>query len=117
MKAASDRALEFVRHQALDVPGILGRDVTDWHIVDSTTIRLDDSLKHVFPGAGDYAAAKVHKRFSVGRGTLFDYSISPARDHDAPGCPPSAGILSIWVQILHCGSFANDRAAAFASWV
>ena len=84
MKAVSGRALDFVRQQALDVPGILGRDVTDWHIVDSTTIRLNDSLKHVFPGAGDYAAAKVHKRFSVGRGTLFNYSVSPARDHDAP---------------------------------
>ena len=84
MNAVADRALEFVRQQALDVPGILGRDVSDWHIVDSTTVRLDDSLMHVFPGAGDYAAAKVHKRFSVGLGTLYDYSISPAREHDAP---------------------------------
>jgi len=84
MKSVADRALEFVRQQALDVPGILGRDVTDWHIFDSTTVRLDDRLIHVFPGAGDYAAAKIHKRFSVGSGTLFDYSISPARDHDAP---------------------------------
>lgn len=84
MESVATRALEFVRKQGLDLPGILGRDVDDWHIVDSTTVRLDDRLMHVFPGAGDYAAAKIHKRFSVGRGTLFDYSISPAREHDAP---------------------------------
>lgn len=84
MKAVADRALDFVRQQPLDLPGLLGRDVSDWHIVDSTTVRLDDSLKHVFPGAGDYAAAKVHKRFSVGWGTLVGYNITPARDHDAP---------------------------------
>ena len=84
MKAVADRALEFVRQQALDVPGVLGRDVSDWHIVDSTTVRLDDNLMHVFPGTGDYAAAKIHKRFSVGLGTLYGYSISPAREHDAP---------------------------------
>jgi hypothetical protein len=84
MQTVATKALEFVRQQRLDVPGLLGRDVSDWHIFDSTTIRLDDSLKYVFPGAGDYAAAKVHKRFSVGRGTVVDYSISPAREHDSP---------------------------------
>jgi DDE family transposase len=84
MAQVARRMLDFVNRQPLDLPGLLGRDVRDWHIVDSTTVRLDDALTHVFPGAGDYAAAKVHKRFSVGLGTLVDYSISPARDHDAP---------------------------------
>src|SRR5690606_8654649 len=37
-----------------------------------------------YPGAGQYAALKVHKRFSVGVGTAVDYHVSPAREHDAP---------------------------------
>jgi len=36
------------------------------------------------PGTDDYAALKVHERFSVGIGTTIDYHLSPAREHDAP---------------------------------
>ncbi len=56
----------------------------DWHIFDSTTVRLHDALKGEYPGAGDYAALKIHKRFSVGLGTTIGYRLSPAREHDAP---------------------------------
>lgn len=83
MAAVAKRALSYARLQPLDLPGFLGRSVQDWHAVDSMTIKLDDALKEEFPGAGDYAALKVHKRFSIGLGTTVDYHLSPAREHDA----------------------------------
>ena len=58
--------------------------VSDWHVVDSTTIRLDDTLVDTFPGAGDYAALEIDKEWSVGTGNLVAYEISPAREHDSP---------------------------------
>ena len=67
-----------------DLPGWLGEYVDDWIIVDSSTVRLDGRLKGVYPGAGDYAALKIHKHFSVGVGTTLDYHVSPAREHDSP---------------------------------
>lgn len=76
------RALEYGKSMALDVPGLLGEHVTDWHIVDSSTVKLDNALMAEYPGTGDYAALKVHKRFSVGLGTAIDYHLSPAREHD-----------------------------------
>jgi putative transposase len=75
--------LQYAQTQPLDLPGILGC-VKDWRIVDSMTVRLHDSLKDVYPGAGDYAALKLHKTLSVGYGTVVDYHISPAREHDSP---------------------------------
>ena len=84
MQSVADRALAYARAQPLDLPGWLGEQVVDWHIVDSSTVKLDDDLRDAFPGAGSYAALKVHKRFSVGIGTTVDYRISPAREHDAP---------------------------------
>jgi putative transposase len=65
------------------LPGILG-GVTDWRVFDSTTVRLDDALIDTFPGAGEYAALKIHKEWSVGTGNLVGYEISPAREHDSP---------------------------------
>lgn len=65
------------------LPGILG-GVTDWRVFDSTTVRLDDALVDTFPGAGEYAALKIHKEWSVGTGNLVGYKITPARDHDSP---------------------------------
>ena len=47
-------------------------------------MRLDDALIDTFPGAGDYAALKIHKEWSVGTGNLLGYPITPARDHDSP---------------------------------
>ena len=65
------------------LPGML-RGVTDWRIVDSTTVKLDDALFAEWPGAGEYAALKIHKEWSVGNGNLVSYHLSPAREHDAP---------------------------------
>jgi putative transposase len=75
-------ALAYVKSMKCDLPGLLGEYVTDWHIVDSSTVKLDEALLGEYPGAGDYAALKIHKRFSVGRGTTIDYHLSPAREHD-----------------------------------
>ena len=65
------------------LPGILS-GVSDWRIVDSTTIALDDALIHAWRGTGDYAAIKIHKELSVGHGNLVSYHLSPAREHDCP---------------------------------
>jgi hypothetical protein len=84
MESIRDRALGYIATQSPDLQGWLGEHVRDWHIVDSSTVKLDARLKQEYPGAGDYAALKVHKRFSVGIGTAVAYHLSPARDHDAP---------------------------------
>lgn len=81
-ESVRDRALAHARSMKRDLPGVLGAHVTDWHIVDSTTIKLDKALFAEYPGTGDYAAIKVHKRYSVGVGTTIDYRLSPAREHD-----------------------------------
>jgi hypothetical protein len=78
-----DKAISIGQRQAKLLPGILG-GVTDWRVFDSTTIRLDDSLVDTFPGAGEYAALKIHKEWSVGTGNLTGYEITPAREHDSP---------------------------------
>ena len=84
MEDIRDRALAYAAAQPRDLPGWLGEHVRDWHIVDSSTVKLDDRLQSEYPGAGDYAALKIHKRFSVGLGTAVAYHLSPAREHDAP---------------------------------
>ena len=84
METVRDRALAYVARQRRDLPGWLGRYVKDWIIVDSSTVKLDDHLIGLYPGAGDYAALKVHKQFSVGIGTTIAYHLSPAREHDGP---------------------------------
>lgn len=83
MLGVRDRALAYARAQQLDLPGVLGKHVKDWHIVDSTTVKLPSAMMREYPGTGDYAALKLHKRFSVGAGTTVDYTMSPAREHDA----------------------------------
>jgi hypothetical protein len=82
MLAVRQRALSYARTLPRDLPGLLGDHVTDWHIVDSSTVKLNKALIAEYPGTGDYAALKVHKRFSVGLGTTLDYHLSPAREHD-----------------------------------
>lgn len=79
------RAIAYSAAQERILPGTLGT-VTDWRIVDSTTVRLRDSaaLLADYPGTGDYAAIKVHKTYSVGVGNLVAYHFSPAREHDGP---------------------------------
>lgn len=56
MLSVRDRALEYGKAMPLDVPGILGEHVRDWHIVDSSTVKLDKALLADYPGTGDYAA-------------------------------------------------------------
>ena len=61
-----ERAIATGQRQPPLLPGILG-GVTDWRVVDSTTVKLDDALVDTFPGAGDYAALKIHKEWSGDR--------------------------------------------------
>lgn len=82
MAAIRERALAYGNAMPRDLPGLLGEHVSDWHIVDSSTVKLDNALKAEYPGTGDYAALEVHKRFSVGLGTAVGYHLSPAREHD-----------------------------------
>jgi hypothetical protein len=82
MAALADRALAYARAQQVDLAGILG-GVKDWYIVDSTTVRVRDALQDECPGAGAYAALKVHKVLSVGCGAPVHYHFSPAREHDS----------------------------------
>jgi hypothetical protein len=80
MEGVRERTFAYARSQVVDLPAVFGRHVRDWHVVDSTTVKLDSRLKSEYPGTGDYAALKLHKRFSIGLGTLWDYHISPARE-------------------------------------
>ena len=83
MEGISDRALRYAGSLPADLPGVLGMHVKDWLIADSSTVKLDDALIDEYPGTGNYAALKVHKLFSVGRGTTIHYHLSPARQHDS----------------------------------
>jgi Transposase DDE domain len=57
--------------------------VTDWDIVDSTTVKVRDTLREDFPGTGDYAAIKIHQVLSGGGGAPVQDHVSPAREHDS----------------------------------
>jgi putative transposase len=81
MEVLAERALAYARAQQVDLSGPLC-GVTDWYIVDATTITVRDALREEFPGTGDYAALKVHKVLSVGCGAPVRYHFSPAREHD-----------------------------------
>jgi putative transposase len=82
MEALAERALAYARAQQVDLAGPLC-GVTDWYIVDSTTVKVRDALMDDFPGTGDYAAIKVHKVLSVGCGAPVQDHFSPAREHDS----------------------------------
>jgi hypothetical protein len=83
MEELSDRARAYVSKMPLHLPGVLaGRK--DWRAVDSTTVRLHDSLRDTYPGTGEYAALKVHLELSLGSENVVGYKITPARQHDAP---------------------------------
>jgi hypothetical protein len=82
MEALAERALAYARAQQVDLSGPLC-GVEDWYIVDSTTVKVRDTLLQEFPGTGDYAAIKVHKILSVGCGAPVHYHFSPAREHDS----------------------------------
>jgi hypothetical protein len=76
------RALQAAHSLPKLLPGLLGT-VSDWRIIDSTTIALRPELIREWIGCGEYAAVKVHKEWSVGLGNLVEYHLSPARDHDS----------------------------------
>jgi hypothetical protein len=82
MEALAEHALAYARAQQVDLAGPLG-GVTDWYIVDSTTVKVRDPLREDFPGTGNYAAIKIHKVLSVGCGAPVQYHFSPAREHDS----------------------------------
>jgi len=82
MEALAERALAYARAQEVDLSGPLC-GVTDWYIVDATTVTVRDALLDEFPGTGDYAAITVHKVLSVGCGAPVRYHFSPAREHDS----------------------------------
>ena len=82
MEAVAERALAYARAQPVDLSGPLC-GVTDWYIVDSTTIKVRDTLLPEFPGTGNDAAIKGHQVLSVGCGAAVRYHFSPAREHDS----------------------------------
>jgi Transposase DDE domain len=83
MAALADRALAYARAPQVDLVGPLG-EVTDWDLVDATTVRVREALREECPGPGSYAALKVHKVLSVGCGAPVQYHFSPAREQDSP---------------------------------
>ena len=83
MQGLAERAKGYVREMPKHLPGILAGQI-DWRVFDSSSVRLDDHLKDLYPGTGDYAALKVHVELSLGCENVVDYHISPAREHDAP---------------------------------
>jgi hypothetical protein len=82
MAALADRALAYARAQQVELSGPLG-GVTDWYLVDATTVTVGAALREEFPGTGGDAAMKVHKILSVGCGAPVQYHFSPAREHDS----------------------------------
>jgi hypothetical protein len=77
-------AIAKAKGQPVVLRGLL-RGVQDWLIVDSETVTLRASaaLKARFAATHEGAGLKVHKEYSVGRGCLVSYRVSPAREHDA----------------------------------
>jgi hypothetical protein len=82
MAALAERALADARAQPVDLAGPLG-GVTEWYIVDATTVTVRDARLEEFPGTGSDAALTVHKVLSVGCGAPVRYHVSPAREHDS----------------------------------
>jgi putative transposase len=83
MARLSAHALAYAATLEVDLPATMG-GVSDWHIVDSETVKLRDALVSDLPGCGKYAAIKVHKTLSVGTGCPVRYHFSPAKEHDSP---------------------------------
>src|SRR3982074_1170722 len=69
MDTVARKAIAYGASLPLAPPRLLAHYARDFHIVASSTVKLPDELFDEFPGAGQYAALKVHKRLSVGLGT------------------------------------------------
>jgi hypothetical protein len=52
MAALAERAVAYARAPQVDLSGPLC-GVKDWYIVDSTTVRVRDTLREEFPGTGE----------------------------------------------------------------
>ncbi|NCG22083.1 MAG: hypothetical protein GWP91_23960 [Rhodobacterales bacterium] len=59
MEELVTRAQTHVLAMPKSLPGVLAGP-TDWRAVDSSTVKLPKALAEVYPGAGAYAALKVH---------------------------------------------------------
>jgi DDE family transposase len=81
MAALADRSLTYARTPQVDRSGPLG-GVTDWSIVEATTVKVHDARRQEFPGTGGYAAIKGHKVLSAGCGAPVRDHCGPAREHD-----------------------------------
>ncbi len=82
MRELGQKCCAFADAQPKHLPNILsGRK--DWRIVDSTVVKVPDTLKSAFPGTGDYGSVKVHKVYSLGCENVIDYVITPGREHDS----------------------------------
>jgi len=58
--------------------------VDDWIAMDSETVTLRPALADAFPATSTPAGLKIHKLYSLGRGSMVGFEITPAREHDAP---------------------------------
>jgi hypothetical protein len=81
MAALADRALAYARAQQVELSGPLG-GVTDWYMVDATTVTVREALLEELPGTGGDAAMKVHTMLAVGCGAPVPYHCRPAREPD-----------------------------------
>jgi hypothetical protein len=81
MGALAEPVLAYARAPQVDLAGPLG-GVTDWYLVEATTVTVRDALIEAFPGTGGYAAIKVHKVLAVGCGAPVHDHFSPAREPD-----------------------------------
>jgi hypothetical protein len=82
MAAVADHSLAYARAQQVELAGPLC-GVTDWDLVDATTVTVRDALHGECPGTGDYAAITVHQVRSVGCGAPVRDHFRPAREHDS----------------------------------
>lgn len=87
MGALAEHALADARAQPVDLAGPLC-GVTDWSIVDATTVTVRDALRQECPGTGGDAAIKVQTIRSVGCG-------APVRSHFSPAREPASRHLPI----------------------
>jgi hypothetical protein len=87
MEALAQRALAYAQAQHRALSGPL-RGVTDWSLVEATTVTVRDARREEFPGTGADAALKGHKVRSVGCG-------APGRDHFSPAREPDSRQLTI----------------------
>lgn len=103
-------SLAAAQNDPILLPDVL-QGVKDWIIIDSETVKLHRDLLATYPGAGDYAALKIHKAFSLGRHNTIDYEITPARMHDSK-CFNVTEALRGYGLVFDLGYASHDRLRA-----